>query len=118
MARILRGEELARFLSGLIHAPKQVGPLSVDLTLHALFRPSRQGSLDFGGGEYAPAVRDALPARKRRPEENYGWWEAEGGVYLMEYNESLSLPAGFLSVLHPHERILEAGAFHPTLVLV
>ncbi|MFQ5896508.1 MAG: deoxycytidine triphosphate deaminase, partial [Nitrospinota bacterium] len=32
--------------------------------------------------------------------------------------ESLSFPAGTLSILHPHERLLEAGAFHATLVLV
>ena len=102
------------FVDGLIHEPSQTGDGSVDLTVDSIARITDPGQADFGGDEYAEPGTESVVPEKRDPDDDYGWWELDAGVYLLDYNESLS-SANVSFVLQPHDRILALGASHPTV---
>ncbi len=117
-SRALPGEEAAKFLSGLIHAPKQVQARGVDLTCKQAYILAGPGRLDFGGSELEFGNKKKHPRVKRNEEDKYGWWELGGGQYVMEYNEELDLPEGKMAVLFPMAELLENEASHPTVFIV
>lgn len=57
-----------------------------------------------------------VETERRDPDDDYGWWNLDGGQYLVEYNERLAA-AEAMFVLQPHRALVERGAFHPTLHL-
>ena len=117
MAHFLSGEEIAALLSGTIHLPKQVELSSAHLTAGKVFQLKSSGVVDFGGGEYAEAEREPVPPKKRAPEDKHGWWDLPQGTYILELNESLSLPENAIGLLVPSPRITASGASHPVQLL-
>jgi len=117
MAHFLSGEEIAALLSGTIHLPKQIEPSSVHLTAGKVFQPTSSGAVDFGGSEYSEAEREAIAPKKLAPEDKYGWWDLPQGTYILELNESLSLPEDTIGLLVPSRRITQSGASHPAQLL-
>jgi len=112
--RILTGQEVAEHLENLIHPPTQVHAHSVDLTVARVFRIAGGGNLDFGGSEFSEAPRELVEPHRVRPEDKYGWWELPPGTYIVRYNERVDPGERGIAFLQPHERILLAGAYHPT----
>ncbi|MFO8133485.1 MAG: dCTP deaminase [Thermoplasmatota archaeon] len=97
-------------LEGAIHEETQVHEARVDLTAARIWRPAGRGELDFGGSEYRAAPVEEIPAEKRHPGDDYGWWTLDSGVYRVGFNERLT--AG-RAVLQSLPRLLDAGAFVP-----
>ncbi|RJP19587.1 MAG: hypothetical protein C4520_12645 [Candidatus Abyssobacteria bacterium SURF_5] len=114
---VLEGDQVARQLKNLISEKIQVHSESVDLTVKSLYRVATTGSIDFGGTEYVPGERVALMPKKLRPEDKYGWWLLAAGDFLVEYGEELVLPPHHLAIIQPHERLIECGVTHNTLLV-
>ena len=107
--------ELTEFVDDLVHEPTQSDGRGLDLTVAGVSRVVDPGRVDFGGGELASAELEAVETERRNPDDDYGWWNLESGQYVLEYNESLSLPADERPVLQTRDELLARGAFHPTL---
>jgi deoxycytidine triphosphate deaminase len=114
---VLEGEQVARLLQNLIHEKTQVHGESVDLTVRSIYRMATTGSIDFGGSEYSAGEKVLLTPKKIKPEDKYGWWLLAAGEYLVEYNEELALPPHHLAIVQPHERLIETGVTHNTLLI-
>jgi len=114
---VLEGEQVARLLQNMIHEKTQVHGESVDLTVRSIYRMATTGSIDFGGSEYAAGRKVLLTPKKTKPEDKYGWWLLAAGEYLVEYNEELALPPHHLAIIQPHERLIETGVTHNTLLI-
>ena len=117
MTSILSGEKIASLTKGLISAKKQMSPCSIDLTVRSISQINLGGHLDFGGSEYKEASASPVIPEKRTPEEPYGWWNLGQGNYLIRFNEILKPPKSSLIMVFPHERIMAAGIFHPTIMV-
>lgn len=102
------------FLDGIVHEPTQVDDGAVDLTVGHVYALDGRGRIDFGGDEHEVPDADPIEPERLDKTDDYGWWELEGGTYLLEYNETLrAADAEFL--LGPHPRLLALGADHPTV---
>lgn len=82
--------DLLAAVDGLLHEETQVHGEGIDLTVNEVFVVDDAGRVDFGGSELEPARTHPHETRKRRPEDDYGWWHLDAGQYLIEYNESLA----------------------------
>jgi hypothetical protein len=109
---ILEGSQAAQLLKNLVYAKKQVHSLSVDITVKSISSFSSGGSLDFGGSEFVPGESAIIEPKKLDPSDAYAWWSLGQGLYLVEYNEGLSLPSGHVAVIQPLERLIESGITH------
>ena len=109
--------DLTAFVDDLVYEPTQTDSVGLDLTVDSISRITEAGRVDFGGGELDPAETEPVPTEKRGPEDDYGWWELSEGVYLVDYNETLSVPHGVSLVLQTRAAVRARGAFHPTLHL-
>ena len=105
--------DLVDAVSGLVHEPTQTQGAGLDLTVASVHEPTRSGQVDFGGGELAPAETSELDPEKRDPDDDYGWWDLDAGVYLLEHNERLDAEEPV--TLGPRVELVERGASHPTL---
>lgn len=112
--RYLNGEDVADLMEGVIHAATQQHDYEVDLTASEVYQLTGAGSLDFGGSEYVAAPRAAIKALKRKKGDEYGWWDLEPGTYIVRFNETVALHSNHIAYIQPHERLLDAGAHHPT----
>lgn len=106
---------LTSYLEGIVHEPTQTEGRGVDLTVSEVYEVAHPGRVDFGGGELDAAELSAHERTLRNPEDDYEWWHLAAGQYLLEYNESLSLPADTVATVQTREALLARGAFHPTL---
>lgn len=106
--------ELTGFLDGIVHEPTQAHEGRVDLTVDGVARLEDGGAIDFGGDEHAVTDVEFLDPEHQNESEDYGWWELDGGTYLIEYNERLQAAAAEFQ-LQPLPRLLALGASHPTL---
>ena len=103
---------LIEAVDGIVHEPTQTRDGDgVDLTVTEIYAVENRGEIDFGGGELEAA--DVVPHSKEfhHEDDTYQWWHLNGGLYLIEYNESLSTSA----YLQPHVEVLERGASNPSL---
>lgn len=110
----LNGEEVAGLTEGVIHTETQQHDYEVDLTASEVYRLTGAGSVDFGDSEYMAAPRATVKALKRKKDDEYGWWDLEPGTYIVRFNEVATLKANHIAYVQPHERLLDAGAHHPT----
>ena len=110
---LLKGEKIVNFLTGVVYKEKQVFPHCVHLTVRKIYKVVNPAKVDFGGGEYREADIQAIPPEKSSAEDKYGWWNLSQGIYIVQYNELLSLPSGYLAIVQPSKRILLNGCSHP-----
>lgn len=102
-------------VDGIVHKPTQTDGTGLALTVADVYEVTKPGRVDFGGGELATAATEHHPSAKRNPDDDYEWWVLDDGQYLIEYNETLSPPAGVNLVVQTRDELLTRGAFHPTL---
>jgi len=113
--QLLSGKDATNHIAGIIHPKYQVHGFAVHLTVRKIYGIDPVGTLDFGGGEYVPAGRVEIEPRQLRPEDNYLWWELDGGSYFVECNESLNLAPDQMALIEPEDRLLRAGGWHVPL---
>ena len=107
----LSGKELKDYVDGLIHEETQISDRGLDLTVDRIKEPVSPTELDFGGGEEELGDLAPVKPEKRSPEDDYGWWNLSEGIYIIFFNEDVSVPEGFGAVV-PHERLTGGGSFH------
>lgn len=102
------------FVHGMVHEPTQTeDERCVDLTVGHVYEVGSAGRIDFGGDEYEEPAAEPIEPERLDEADDYGWWELDGGTYLIGHNESLqAAETDFL--LQPHPRLLALGAIHPT----
>lgn len=103
------------FVDEAVHRDTQHRGDAVDLTAAEIYEAEEPGRVDFGGGELEPAELDALDTVKRDSGDDYGWWNLEGGSYLLEYNESLD--GSQVVRLETRPELLNRGASHPSVTV-
>ena len=113
---VCTGKDLVRFVKGLISEKHQVSVSSIDLTVSRISEIDKGGSLDFGGSEEEGSLVNEIKPVKKQDDDKYGWWVLSEGEYMIEFNEEIDVPEGFLFVLKPHQRTLNAGGIHPTMI--
>ncbi len=109
----MSGDDLADRIDGIVHEPTQRGDGGIDLTVAEVYRVDEPGRVDFGGGELEAAKRSPHERTWRNPDDDYGWWDLDGGGYLIEYNESLR--GDDPVVVRTRDALLRRGASHPTV---
>lgn len=114
---ILDADATGGLLEGLVHLETQRAAAGLDLTAGRVARVTGPGALDFGGGEFAAAAREAVEPELADPGDDYGWWELAPGSYVVGCNESLALEDGRIGLVHPLPRLQQAGASHPAFVV-
>lgn len=102
-------------VDGVLHEKTQVTDRGVDLSLATVETVREPGRVDFGGGELATATLSPVETALRNPDDEYEWWNLDGGQYLISYNETVT--AGPPLVCEPRPALRERGAFHPTTVV-
>jgi len=103
------------FVDGIVHEPTQTEGRGVDLTVTEVYEVTEPGRVDFGGGELEPADLAPHDRQYRNEDDDYEWWHLDAGQYLLEYNESLALPADLVATVQTRDAVRARGAFHPTL---
>lgn len=98
-------------VEGMIHPETQVHDGAVDLTVSRILVIDEPAHLDFGGSELQLPATTALEPERRHPDDEYGWWSLDPGVYLLQYNETLVDPPAFLQ---PREALIAGGGVHPS----
>ncbi|MBN1351178.1 hypothetical protein JXJ21_17295 [candidate division KSB1 bacterium] len=114
---MLSGAQVVDFVGNLIDKGKQERKFSIDLTAKSITQLEGRGRIDFGGSEFEWGQRTVLSPKRLNPQETFGWWKLTKGEYIIRLNESVILPAGYLGLVLPHERIVLNGAHHPMLLL-
>ncbi|MFP9190633.1 dCTP deaminase [Natronosalvus vescus] len=109
--------DIRSFVDNLVYEQTQVHDHGVDLTVSAIYRVAGPGALDFGGDELEDADLEPVPTEPRDPEDDYEWWNLEGGQYVVQYNEFLTETDESL-VLQPRNELLARGGSHPTVHVV
>jgi len=113
---ILKGAEIFNNrLKETVHEDTQVGKQSVSLTVAGIEKFTGPGELDFGGSEFKTGKRETNKPLLRDEEDKYGWWELDGGDYLLELNEILDLTGEQIAFIQPHEHLYINGASVPGL---
>ncbi|MFB6163474.1 MAG: dCTP deaminase [Halococcoides sp.] len=107
--------ELVSVVDDIVHVPTQTEGAGVDVTVEEVLEITDPGRIDFGGGELDPAGIDPHDRQHRNPDDDYEWWHLDAGVYLVAFNESLSLPDDRLAVVQPRAELLARGGSHPTV---
>jgi len=114
---MLSADALAQQLDGLVHLDTQRAPDGIDLTVHAVYRVTGPGQLDFGGGEFEKAPREPVTPVLDAPDDDYAWWTLDQGTYVVRYNEALTLTESQRAEIAPLPRTLLAGASHGSFAL-
>ncbi|TYL37812.1 dCTP deaminase [Natronococcus pandeyae] len=105
---------LAEYVDNLVYEPVQVHEHGIDLTVSAIYEVAAPGRIDFGGDELEDADLEPVPTELRDPDDEYGWWELDGGQYVFQHNEFLTdLETPLL--LQPTNELLARGGSHPTV---
>ncbi|MCU4718465.1 dCTP deaminase/dUTPase family protein [Halapricum hydrolyticum] len=107
--------DLTQFVEDIVHEPSQASGRGFDLTVAEVYEVDAPGRVDFGGGELEDAELTPHERTLRNPDDDYEWWHLNAGQYLLEYNESLTLPDDLFAKVQTREAVRERGAFHPTL---
>ncbi|PSP85882.1 dCTP deaminase [Halobacteriales archaeon QH_8_68_33] len=107
--------DLTAFVDGIVHEPTQTEGRGLDLTVTEVYEVTDPGRVDFGGGELEAADLAPHDRQYRNEDDDYQWWHLDAGQYLLEYNESLSLPGDTVAVVQTRDAVRARGAFHPTL---
>ncbi|MCF7876326.1 dCTP deaminase [Candidatus Bipolaricaulota bacterium] len=112
----LSAEELKGYVDGIIHEETQFADKGLDLTVDRVLKARSPTELDFGGSEEKRGELETLEPKKRSPEDDYGWWNLEGGIYIITFNEDIEITDG-LGLIAPLERLTVGGSFHSTFLL-
>lgn len=111
----LTGEALERAIEkGLVgdyvHLETQLQPNGFDVTVDEIHEFRDSGQLDFSNSEREIPETEKIEPVKRDPEDEYGWWDLEPGVYKVVMNEKVDIPNSLIGVAFPRSSLLRMGA--------
>ena len=112
---LLSPEEVKKSVDGIIHEETQFAETGIDLTVSKILKPETPTELDFGGSEESPADLKELSPEKRSEEDKYGWWNLKPGIYIIEFNERITVEEG-LGIVLPLNRLTSGGSSHGRLI--
>lgn len=107
---------LVEVVDNLVYEPVQVHDHGIDLTVSAIYEVAAPGRLDFGGDELADADLEPVTTERRNADDEYGWWNLEGGQYVLQHNEFLSDLERPVR-LQPRHELLARGGSHPSMLV-
>ncbi|WP_232686889.1 dCTP deaminase [Halobacterium zhouii] len=107
----MTASDLTERVEGIVHEDTQVHERGLDLTVADVYEARKPGRVDFGGGELEPTDIDAVDTELHNEDDDYEWWNLDGGTYLLEYNESLT--EGDPLRVQTRDELRHRGAFHP-----
>ncbi len=106
--------EKNKLISNYCDLDTQLTPNGFDLTVAKIYEFTGAGAVDFSNKERKiPECRELI-AQKNKPEEKFGWWSLEPGVYKVVTNEIVRLPLDLIGVAYPRSSLLRMGAFTQT----
>lgn len=112
--RELSGEEIAEMVEDFVHRETQIEEGSVILTTSKIEELVGSPDFDFGGDEYEDVEYQEVPLEKRDEGDEYGWWELDPGIYVVEFNEGVFVPEDRLAVLQGWWRLTVNGVIQTT----
>ncbi|RQG98709.1 dCTP deaminase [Natrarchaeobius oligotrophus] len=107
---------LVEYIDNLVYEPTQVHEHGIDLTVSAIYEVAAPGRLDFGGDELEDADLEPVPTELRNPDDEFGWWNLDGGQYVVQHNEFLTDLESPL-YLQPRNELLARGGSHPSMLV-
>ena len=107
---------LVEVVDNLVYEPEQVHEHGIDLTVSAVYEVAAPGQLDFGGDELEDADLEPVATDRRQPDDEFGWWDLEGGQYVIQHNEFLTDLEESLQ-LQPRNELLARGGSHPSVLV-
>ncbi|RQG93433.1 dCTP deaminase [Natrarchaeobius chitinivorans] len=107
---------LVEYIDNLVYEPAQVHEHGVDLTVSAVYEVAAPGRIDFGGDELEDADLEPVPTELRNPDDEFGWWNLDGGQYVVQHNEFLTDLEEPLQ-LQPRNELLARGGSHPSMLV-
>lgn len=102
--------EEENLVSDYPHLETQLQPNGFDLTAAAIHTFDGAGKLDFSNDEREIPNTTPLEPAKQEPDDEYGWWELEPGVYKVACNETLDIPDDLIGIGFPRSSLLRMGA--------
>ncbi len=100
-----------KLIEDYIDLDRQLTPNGFDLSVAKVFEFSSCGCLDFSNKERAlPQTKELLP-QKGNPEDKFGWWQLERGVYKVRTNETVNLPKNLVALAFTRTSLLRMGGF-------
>ncbi len=112
---LLPSGKLSDLVTGIIHEETQFSEKAVDLTVSRIFEVTSPTELDFGGSEEKPGELVEIVPEKRSSDDDYGWWDLDGGQYVVEFNETVNAEDG-VGLVIPLERLTGGGSYHQPLI--
>jgi len=93
------------------HLETQLQANGFDLTAGEIHRFDGPGKLDFSNAERT--IPDSTPIEPERqdPDDEYGWWALEPGVYKIVTNETFNIPNDLVGITFPRSSLLRMGAY-------
>lgn len=98
-------------ISGYPHLETQLQPNGFDLTAGEIHTFDGPGRLDFSNDEREIPDSTALTPEKQDPDDEYGWWELDPGVYKVVMNERVDIPTDLAGIGFPRSSLLRMGAY-------
>jgi dUTP pyrophosphatase len=108
IARLIKENKL---IEGYIDLDTQLTPNGFDLTANSLFEFDARGVLDFSNKERVIPGGREISAKKKSPEDKFGWWNLKKGIYKIKTNETVNLPRNLIALAFPRTSLLRVGAF-------
>ncbi len=101
----------SKLIEGYIDLDTQLTPNGFDLTANSLFEFNARGAVDFSNKERVIPEGREIPAKKKKPEDKFGWWNLKKGIYKIKTNETVNLPRNLIALAFSRTSLLRAGVF-------
>ena len=117
---MLNREEIQRLIekhglvTGYIDLATQLTPNGFDLTAGTVYAFESAGALDFSNKQRLLPAGKEIAARKQNPDDRFGWWELQAGIYKVSTNETVNLPRDLIGIAFARSSLLRMGAFTQT----
>jgi dUTP pyrophosphatase len=106
--KLIKNENL---VSEYIDLNTQLTPNGFDLTIADMFEFDNGGALDFSNKERRLPEGKRIIPEKQNPEDKFGWWNLQKGVYKVRTNEIVTLPKDLIALAFSRTSLLRMGAF-------
>ncbi|MBN2482711.1 MAG: deoxyuridine 5'-triphosphate nucleotidohydrolase [Candidatus Omnitrophica bacterium] len=98
-------------ITGYVDLDVQLTPNGFDLTAGEIFVWTEGGSLDFSNSERIVPQGQEIAPQKKDPQDRFGWWYLQKGVYKVRTNEKVNMPATLTALAFSRTSLLRMGAF-------
>ena len=100
-----------KLIQGYIDLDTQLTPNGFDLTAASVFEFNEAGALDFSNKERIIPAGKEIAAKKKLPEDKFGWWDLKKGTYKIKTNEIVNLTNDLIALAFSRTSLLRMGCF-------